>query len=208
MDGPRTVPPADIAPGEARRFDLQLELPPEPGRYRVFLSAMQEHSHWFYERGAEFLLVDAVVDDGPREHGEISRDYRALGAAASGCCARSRRAFTLPFETIVRNRSLIRTMVRRDVLGRYRGSFGGALLDRAESAHPDADVLLRVRRGAADTISQRPQPLRLRALLSGGHAALARGQRSRRTRAHSHAGTSQFRQEAGVPGGNAAHSTW
>jgi lipopolysaccharide transport system permease protein len=33
---------------------------------------------------------------------------------------------TLPFASIARNRSLIRTMVRRDVLGRYRGSFGGA----------------------------------------------------------------------------------
>ena len=28
--------------------------------------------------------------------------------------------------TIWRNRSLIRVMVRRDILGRYRGSFGGA----------------------------------------------------------------------------------
>jgi lipopolysaccharide transport system permease protein len=35
------------------------------------------------------------------------------------------RAFTLPISTIARNRSLIRTMVRRDILGRYRGSFGG-----------------------------------------------------------------------------------
>ena len=37
-----------------------------------------------------------------------------------------RRAFTLPLQSIWRNRSLIRTMVRRDVLGRYSGSFGGA----------------------------------------------------------------------------------
>jgi lipopolysaccharide transport system permease protein len=32
----------------------------------------------------------------------------------------------LPFQTIWRNRGLIRVMVRRDILGRYRGSFGGA----------------------------------------------------------------------------------
>jgi len=35
------------------------------------------------------------------------------------------RAFTYPFLTVWRNRGLIRAMVRRDVLGRYRGSFGG-----------------------------------------------------------------------------------
>jgi lipopolysaccharide transport system permease protein len=35
--------------------------------------------------------------------------------------------FTLPCLAIWRNRGLIRTMVRRDILGRYRGSFGGGL---------------------------------------------------------------------------------
>jgi lipopolysaccharide transport system permease protein len=32
----------------------------------------------------------------------------------------------MPFQTIWRNLGLIRSMVRRDILGRYRGSFGGA----------------------------------------------------------------------------------
>ena len=36
------------------------------------------------------------------------------------------RAFTLPMTSIWRNRNLIRTLVRRDVLGRYSGSFAGA----------------------------------------------------------------------------------
>jgi lipopolysaccharide transport system permease protein len=31
----------------------------------------------------------------------------------------------LPFRTVTRNRSLIRSMVKRDILGRFRGSFGG-----------------------------------------------------------------------------------
>jgi lipopolysaccharide transport system permease protein len=35
-------------------------------------------------------------------------------------------AFILPLQAIWRNRNLIRTMVRRDVLSRYSGSFGGA----------------------------------------------------------------------------------
>jgi lipopolysaccharide transport system permease protein len=125
VDGPRTDPQGDIVPGQMRRFELHLELPPEPGRYRIFLSGMQEHSHWFYERGAEFLLVDAVVEAG----GATVERFRVCtqGTVQRERVLRSlRRAFTLPFESMFRNRSLIRTMVRRDVLGRYRGSFGGA----------------------------------------------------------------------------------
>lgn len=37
------------------------------------------------------------------------------------------RAFSFPVLTVWRNWRLIRTMVRRDILGRYRGSFGGSL---------------------------------------------------------------------------------
>jgi len=37
------------------------------------------------------------------------------------------RALVYPVLTVWRNRSLIRVMVRREVLGRYRGSFGGSL---------------------------------------------------------------------------------
>lgn len=125
VDGPRTAPLTDIQPGEAQRFQVQLELPPEPGRYRIFLSGMQEDSHWFYERGAEFLLVDVVVEAG-RAAVERFR-VATMGSVRRERLVRSvRRAFTLPFQSIVRHRSLIRTMVRRDVLGRYRGSFGGA----------------------------------------------------------------------------------
>ncbi len=124
VDGPRQAPESDVAPGERRAFQIRLELPPEPGRYRIFVSAMQENSHWFYERGSEFLLVDAVVDAG---RAAIERFRVAtIGSLRRENLLRSaRRAITLPFESIVRNRSLIRTMVRRDVLGRYRGSFGG-----------------------------------------------------------------------------------
>ncbi|HXI39638.1 MAG TPA: ABC transporter permease [Bryobacteraceae bacterium] len=125
VDGPRTPPGADIAPGETRRFEMRCELPAEPGRYRVFVSGMQEHSHWQYERGAEFLLIDGAVEEGrasvDRFRVATERSVRRERALRS-----LQRAFTLPVETIARNRSLIRTMVRRDILGRYRGSFGGA----------------------------------------------------------------------------------
>ena len=125
VDGPRSVPPSDIRPGEVQRFDIRVELPPEPGRHHIYFSGVQENSHWLYERGAQFLLVDATVDTG---RVSIERFRTAtMGSVGRERLLRSAgRAFTLPFQSIVRHRSLIRTMVRRDVLGRYRGSFGGA----------------------------------------------------------------------------------
>ena len=125
VDGPRTAPEADIAPGETKRFELRLDLPPEPGRYRIFVSGMQEHAYWMYQRGAEFLLIDSAVDAG-RATVESFRVSTETVVRRERFFRSVRRAFTLPFDTIIRNRSLIRTMVRRDVLGRYRGSFGGA----------------------------------------------------------------------------------
>ena len=114
------------------------------------------------------------------------------------------RAFTLPISTIARNRSLIRTMVRRDILGRYRGSFGGVFwtilnpLLLMLTYFFVFGVVLRTRFGVG------PQPRRLRALFPGGNAALAGLQRGGRTRAQRDAGASQLRQEAGLRGGNAA----
>ena len=124
VDGPRTAPPADIAPGEAQRFELQLDLPPEPGRYRIFVSGVQEQATGCTSAARSSCWWTRWCG-GTRKDGEFSRGYHRFGAARE-VSAIARRAFTLPFDSIVRNRSLIRTMVRRDVLGRYRGSFGGA----------------------------------------------------------------------------------
>jgi lipopolysaccharide transport system permease protein len=87
---------------------------------------MREHVVWFYERGWPFLLIDVpVADDGSaRLAGWRVADMRSVRLRR---LSRSfGRAFTLPFQSIWRNRGLIRTLVRRDVLSRYTGSFGGA----------------------------------------------------------------------------------
>jgi len=125
VDGDRQPPPADVAPGEAMPVNLRFALPPESGRYDVFISPMREDVCWFYAQGWPFLRIEAIVEDGRARllrSGVVTlrtlrREHllRAIG-----------HAFTLPVRTIVQNRSLIRTMVRRDILGRYRGSFGGA----------------------------------------------------------------------------------
>src|SRR5205807_7551543 len=79
-----------------------------------------------YDQGWRFRLIDAAVSEG---RATVER----VRIATRGAITRERmqraagRIFTLPLRAIWRNRGLIRTMVRRDVLGRYRGSFGGGL---------------------------------------------------------------------------------
>ncbi|MBZ5620163.1 MAG: ABC transporter permease [Acidobacteriia bacterium] len=125
VDGPRVYPERDIKPQETMTVRLDFELPAEDGRYQVRLSPMRENVCWYYEKGWPFLLVEAVTKDG----------VPALGrprVSSSAALARERlrrgigRALVYPLLTIWRNRGLIRVMVRRDILGRYRGSFGGS----------------------------------------------------------------------------------
>jgi lipopolysaccharide transport system permease protein len=125
VDGARMRPAREIAPGDSLHVALDFELPAEDGHYQVRLSPMREDVCWYYEKGWEFLVVDAAVKDGAATLGRVrvtdreklrrERELRAVG-----------RAFLYPALTIWRNRSLIRVMVRRDILGRYRGSFGGS----------------------------------------------------------------------------------
>ena len=125
IDGPRALPAAEIAPGDGAAVALAIDLPPEDGRYQVIVSPMREGVCWYYERGWPFLLAEVAVRDGRAtllRHGVTTgrnlkwrRAWRALG-----------RALVYPVLTVWRNRGLIRVMVRRDILGRYRGSFGGA----------------------------------------------------------------------------------
>jgi lipopolysaccharide transport system permease protein len=124
VDGPRT--PLDLASTENRPLSLDILLPPEPGEYHIYVSILREHVAWFYNQGWPFLLIDVAVDE--------NCITKLLGwrIADKNSVARSRlirsflRAFTLPLQSIWRHRSLIRTLVRRDVLSRYSGSFGGA----------------------------------------------------------------------------------
>ena len=125
VDGPRVALDGDVKPGEVAAVCLDFELPPENGRYQVLLSPMRENVCWYYEQGWPFLLVEAAVEDGRARSDRVrvatsaqlrrERTWRAIG-----------RAFSYPVLTIWRNRGLIRVMVRRDVVGRYRGSFGGS----------------------------------------------------------------------------------
>lgn len=123
-DGARISPGEELAPGAAAEIELPVGLPPGRGRYRVYVSPMQEDSAWFYERNWPFLVIDAGVEDG--RVSALSVRVRTLGSLKAAIAARSLgRALWYPLDTIRRNRALIRSMVWRDILGRYRGSFGG-----------------------------------------------------------------------------------
>jgi lipopolysaccharide transport system permease protein len=125
VDGARVHPEGDVKPGEPMAVIMDFELPAEDGRYQVMLSPMREGVCWYYDQGWPLLLVECAAKDGVVKLDRVrvttnatlrrERELRAVG-----------RAFTYPVLTIWRNRGLIRVMVRRDILGRYRGSFGGA----------------------------------------------------------------------------------
>jgi len=124
VDGERK--PLSLAPSATRNAAMEVALPPEPGQYNIYVSVMREHVAWFYNQGWPFLLIDVAVDDNgaPALLGWRIADQRSV--ARRRLMRSFQRAFTLPLESIRRNRNLIRTMVRRDVLSRYSGSFGGA----------------------------------------------------------------------------------
>jgi lipopolysaccharide transport system permease protein len=115
-----------VAPGETLPVEWDVDLPAESGDYRLYASAVNPSAGWAYARGEEFLLVDAVVGGGEaqvvrRSNTTLARMRVKRRISGLG------RVFTEPFAMLARNRGLMRSMVRRDIMARYRGSFGDAL---------------------------------------------------------------------------------
>jgi lipopolysaccharide transport system permease protein len=125
VDGARVALGRDVAPGETAQVRLEFEVPPEDGRYRVLISPMREGVRWYYEAGWPALAVD-VWTEGGVSRVEPARVTTAAALRRKNAVRAVGRALVYPWLTLWRNRGLIRVMVRRDILGRYRGSFGGA----------------------------------------------------------------------------------
>jgi lipopolysaccharide transport system permease protein len=125
VDGARVAPGRDVENGESAKIAIEFDVPAEDGRFQAVISPMREHVCWFYEQGWPFLLVETVVRDGAARVARAQVSTRAALGRERAVRAVGR-AFVYPFLTLTRNRGLIRVMVRRDVLGRYRGSFGGS----------------------------------------------------------------------------------
>ncbi|MCW5966593.1 MAG: ABC transporter permease, partial [Bryobacterales bacterium] len=95
------------------------------GRLRVVVSLLGSDG-WRYQAGDSYLQLDLVNQGGTLElhRADVTSAARELlPRLARGI----RRAITLPIASIGIHQRLVRTMVRRDLMGRYRGSFGGAL---------------------------------------------------------------------------------
>jgi lipopolysaccharide transport system permease protein len=125
VDGARLHPARDLSPGQSERVRLDFAWPTEDGRYQVLVSPMRENYCWYYDHGWPFLLVEGTTQNGASRIDRVRVVNRATLKREHALRATGR-AFVLPVRTIWRNRGLIRVMVRRDILGRYRGSFGGA----------------------------------------------------------------------------------
>lgn len=122
-DGPRQALEKDLRPGETAPVRFDIPLPPINGAYRVFVSPMREEVCWYYQRWP-FLLIEVTVEAG-RITAALPK-LTTLRALRLRRMARScARAVIYPVRTLWKNRSLIRSMARRDVAGRYRGSFAG-----------------------------------------------------------------------------------
>lgn len=124
LDGERTDFSDPVAPGESTTVRTRIELGAPPGRFLVFVSPLVEGVAWFFDRGSPFLLIEAEVTDS----GTIVRRSQVTSMRAVRLRRAMRsagRAFTYPFVTLVRHGPLIRSLVRRDIAGRYRGSYGG-----------------------------------------------------------------------------------
>jgi len=101
--------------GESRDADVCVMLPEGDGAYRVQID----------DRG-RITLVDAQVVEG-RIVAEPPRKTSAGAMSRARFFRAIPKAFLYPVRSVVRNHKLMASMVRRDILARYRGSFGGSL---------------------------------------------------------------------------------
>jgi lipopolysaccharide transport system permease protein len=104
------------APGSD--VDFEIVFPPEDGPYRLQIAPLRDRSR--------MILIDGLLTAG-----KLNLDAPRLASAAGLSLARAFRAipkaFVIPSRSIWTNRKLIVSMVRRDILARSRGSFGGAM---------------------------------------------------------------------------------
>ena len=118
------IPPArDVEPGQSEPFDVSINFPPEAGGYQVFISLIRQPGGWGYASGGAFVRIVAEVSEGRVRI--LAHEITTIRALRRRRLRRSLpKFFWGPWRTVVENQRLIRSMARRDILARYRGSFG------------------------------------------------------------------------------------
>ena len=123
LEGEWAPAPRDVAPGQSVSFEISIPFPPETGGYQIYVSPIRHPEGWAYRRGMPFLRIVAQASNG-----EVRVLGREIATAGKLRLRRMRNAlpkfFSAPIRSILRNHRLIRSMARRDILARYRGSFG------------------------------------------------------------------------------------
>ena len=125
VDGARVAPVQDVKPGESMPVTLDVLMPAEDGAYQVVFSPMREGHAWYYQKAWPFLLAETSTTEGAARVDRVRVTTQAVLGRERGLRGLGR-AFVYPVTTVWNNWGLIRAMVKRDILGRYRGSFGGA----------------------------------------------------------------------------------
>src|ERR1700730_2820754 len=123
MEGEWTAVPRDIQPGEVASFEISIPFPPDPGGYHVYVSPIEQPEGWAYLRGQPFLRIRAETLGG---QGSVLEQEIATtrGLRLRRLWRDLPKFFSGPIRTIWEHHRLIGSMARRDILARYRGSFG------------------------------------------------------------------------------------
>jgi len=123
LEGQWAPVPRDTPPGESVSFEISIPFPPETGGYQIFVSPVRQPEGWAYDKGEPFLRIVAQVIDGA-----VYVTEQEIATARQLRLRRLRTAipkfFLAPIRVIAGHRRLIQSMARRDILARYRGSFG------------------------------------------------------------------------------------
>jgi len=108
----------------AANIELSIPFSPIAATYEVYVSFIDAEHGWDYVRGKAFLRLLVETDESGQKRvleQEITTlrwlHWRHAWAALP-------RLFASPLRTIAQNHRLIGSMARRDILARYRGSFG------------------------------------------------------------------------------------
>ena len=123
-EGARQPFPVCVEPGSSLKLTISCNVPTAPGLYRINVAPVREGIAWFHEVGSPFLSLEIEVTGAEIRvlSGTVTTIRRQRWRRAVQTIGR---AFVYPIRTMVQHRSLIRSMVRRDIVGRYRGSYGG-----------------------------------------------------------------------------------
>jgi homopolymeric O-antigen transport system permease protein len=122
-EGAWTPLSTDVPPDSTVKFDIAIPFQPDSGSYEVYVSPMQTPSGWAYHRGERFLRVNVSAENSQLQIlGQEITTLRSL--RWRGFFRAMPRLIAAPVRAIAQNHRLIRSMARRDILARYRGSFG------------------------------------------------------------------------------------